>query len=141
MKTTNLSYFAYDINQKEIELLNLFFNAFKSPNKEFKGKAEILDFKELNDLKRFPEADIALLFKITDIVDKGKGHKRSESLITKIPSKYMVVSFPTVTMSGKRMNFPRRRWIEWMCERLGYGFQSFEITNEIFYVIRKNSKY
>ena len=137
MKITKLTYYAYDINQKEIVLLNLFFQAFRTPNKEINGKADILDFKELNNLRSLPKADVAFLFKITDIVDKGKGHKRSESLMTKIPSKYIVVSFPTVTMSGKRMNFPRRKWIELMCIRLGYEFKSFETSKEIFYVIRK----
>ena len=138
MKSTRLTYYAYDINQKDIELLNLFFNIFKSPNKEIDGKAEILDFKNQNNLERLPKSDLAFLFKITDIVDKGKGHKNSEILISRTPAKYVVVSFPTITMSGKKMNFPRRKWIGLMCERLGYEVNSFQTDNEIFYVIRKN---
>src|SRR3989344_4118039 len=85
-----------------------------------------------------PKSVLAFLFKITDIVDKGKGHKNSEILISRTPAQYVVVSFPTITMSGKKMNFPRRRWVELMCERLGYGIESFQTDNEIFYVIRKN---
>ena len=78
------------------------------------------------------------MFKLTDVLDKGKGHKVSEKIISKVPAKYVIVSFPTLTMSGKRMNFPRRKWIELMSERLNYTYEILEFSNEIFYIINKN---
>ncbi|HLC81207.1 MAG TPA: hypothetical protein VJH68_00975, partial [Candidatus Nanoarchaeia archaeon] len=54
-----------------------------------------------------------------------------------IPASFVVVSFPIKTMSGKKMNFPRRRWIELMCKRLGYAFNLIESENELFYVLKK----
>ena len=74
---------------------------------------------------------------MTDVLDKGKGHKTSEEIIKAIPAKFVVVSFATLTISGKKMNYPRRGWIELMCKRLGYEFKLLEFSNELFYVVMK----
>tara|TARA_Y100000031_G_C8195743_1_gene373615 strand:+ start:503 stop:1318 length:816 start_codon:yes stop_codon:yes gene_type:complete len=129
MKLKKVEYFAYDLSEDEIEYLNRFFRFLK-----IKGKAEILDMFNFSHL---PKADVCFLFKMTDVLDKGKGHKITEKVINLIPSKYVVVSFPTHTMSGKRMNFPRRRWIELMCKRLGYEYHYLDFDNEVFYVVEK----
>ncbi|MBI2151512.1 hypothetical protein HYU21_02175 [Candidatus Woesearchaeota archaeon] len=71
-------------------------------------------------------------------MDKGHGHKNSELVIKSLSVKWIVVSFPTLTMSGKKMNFPRHKWIELMCQRLGYMFNLIEFENELFYVIKKS---
>lgn len=131
MKLDNFTYYAYDLSKEEVKLINQFFKKNK-----IKGQAEILD---LLNFKNLPKADLAFLFKMTDVLDQGKGHKKSEEVIKKIPAKYLVVSFPTLTMSGKRMNFPRRRWIELMCQRLNYKFKILEFSSEIFYVVEKLS--
>jgi len=126
MDLTNLTYYAYDLSKEEINFLNQFFNG--------KGQAKVLD---LLHFKTLPKADLAFLFKMTDVLDRGKGHKNTEAVLKKIPAKYVIVSFPTLTMSGKKMNFPRRKWIELLCERLNYEYQILEFSNEIFYVIKK----
>ncbi|MBU0470945.1 MAG: hypothetical protein KKA62_03425 [Nanoarchaeota archaeon] len=141
MKLTKLKYYAYDINLEEVNALNTFFQQMKKENKNFNGKAEVLDLLKLRgagELKKpaLKKADLAFLFKITDVLDQGKGHKVTEEVIRNIPARFIVVSFPTKTMSGKKMNFPRRKWIELMCERLGYKFKILEFSNEIFYVIK-----
>ena len=132
MKTRS-EYYAYDLSKEEVKVLNQFFK-----DKNINGKAGILDLLETNKVKKLPKADIAFLFKMTDVLDKGKGHKTSEKIITAIPAKFIVVSFPTLTMSGKPMNHPRRGWIELMCKRLEYKFQVLEFSNEIFYVVKKS---
>jgi len=128
----NITYFAYDLAVNEIKLINDYFKKSK-----IKGGARILNVLQTNKIKKLPKADLAFLFKMTDVLDNGKGHKKTEEVIKAIPAKYIVVSFPTLTMSGKKMNFPRRKWIELMSERLGYFFKHFEISNEIFYIIEK----
>ena len=132
MNLKNVSYFAYDLSEEEVKLLNKFFN-----EKKIEGKAQILNLLETNKIKKLPPADLAFLFKMTDVLDKGKGHKTSEEIIKTIPSKNIVVSFPTLTISGKPMNHPRRGWIEMMCKRLNYEFKVLAFENEIFYVIKK----
>lgn len=128
----DLTYHAYDLSREEVSLLNRFFKILK-----INGQAEVLDILHPVNL---PKADLCFLFKMTDVLDQGKGHKTSEGIIKVVPAKFIVVSFPTLTMSGKRMNFPRRTWIELMCTRLGYSYNLLEFSNEIFYVIRKSDK-
>tara|TARA_Y100000310_G_scaffold324031_1_gene385335 strand:- start:11153 stop:11935 length:783 start_codon:yes stop_codon:yes gene_type:complete len=126
---TEASYLAYDIDKEEVEHLNQYFKKYN-----INGRALV---KDISQLSRLPKVDLTLLFKVTDVLDKGKGHKTTEALLKKIKSKFIVVSFPTLTMSGKKMNFPRRKWIELLCHRLGYTFKSLEFPGEIFYVIKK----
>ena len=74
---------------------------------------------------------------MTDILDKGRGHRKTQEVIKAVRASFIVVSFPTVTMSGKKMNYPRRRWIELLCNRLGYAYDLIEFPTEIFYVVKK----
>ncbi|MFH1276680.1 MAG: hypothetical protein ABIH82_06230 [Candidatus Woesearchaeota archaeon] len=136
-KITKLNYYAYDISEEEIQALNEFFAYLSKQNKYFWGHAKVLDIFTLAEIEHHDNIDICFLLKMTDVLDRGKGHKVSEEVITKVPAKYVVVSFSTKTMSGKEMNFPERKWIELMCERLKYKIEKFRFSNEIFYVIKK----
>ncbi|HLC51796.1 MAG TPA: hypothetical protein VJI98_00960 [Candidatus Nanoarchaeia archaeon] len=122
-------YYAYDVSKIELNQINLYFKSIKQS-----GKAKITDITKWN---KFPKADIAFLFKMTDMIDRGKGHKGTEEMIRHLPVKYLVVSFPTLTMSGKLMTAPRRNWMEWLCNRLGYHFKIIEMPNELFYIMEK----
>ncbi len=135
MHLNGVEYYAYDINEREIKLLNEYF--LLNEGKGLFGKAYVMDVSKVNEIKRLPPADLTFLFKITDILDQGKGHKKTEEVLLAVPSKWIVISFPTLTMSGKPMNAPRRKWMEWLCQRLGYEFSILEFSNEIFYVVRK----
>jgi len=88
-------------------------------------------------LSKLPQADVCFLFKMTDVLEQGRGHKVTEQILQAVKAKFVVVSFPTLTMSGKRMNYPRRRWMELMCERLGWSYSLIEMPNELFYVVMK----
>ncbi|MFH0701439.1 MAG: hypothetical protein V2A62_03305 [Candidatus Woesearchaeota archaeon] len=132
MHLKGVEYYAYDINEKEVELINRFFT-----EKKISGKAQVLDVFKANLVQKMSAADVAFMFKITDILDQGKGHKKTEEIMLAVPARYVVVSFPTLTMSGKPMNAPRRKWMEWLCQRLGLEYKILEFENEIFYVVRK----
>jgi hypothetical protein len=54
-----------------------------------------------------------------------------------VKAEFVVFSFPTRTISRKRMNVPRRKWFELMVKRLNYEYDYFEIDNECFYVVKK----
>lgn len=133
MKLKACAYYAYDINEEEIEVINKYFTLVRKENSSFTGKAMVADILAVP----LPKADLCLLFKMTDVIDQGKGHKKTEELLKKIQAKYVVISFATKTMSGKAMTAPRRSWMEWLCKRLGYGYTVVEFPNEIFYVVKK----
>lgn len=134
MNLSSLRYYAYDLSEDEIENLNNFFSWMHEQNDSFAGKAGILDIMKFAKL---PQVQVCFLFKMTDVLDMGKGHKVTELVVKNVPAEYVVVSFPTHTMSGKKMNVPRRNWMEWMCNRLGYPFTFLEFPTEIFYVVKK----
>ncbi|MBI2666903.1 hypothetical protein HYX13_04785 [Candidatus Woesearchaeota archaeon] len=136
-KIPPLNYFAYDLSTDEITLLQDFFDLLHQEKNLFYGKAEVFDALQFEELRKLPKVDVALLLKMTDVLDRGKGHKVSEYVISAVPATAVVVSFPTITMSGKEMNFPERKWIELMCKRLSYKFEKFELGKEIFYVVKK----
>ena len=130
-------YYAYDISDKDIEDLNKFFKHNKD-DKSYKAEFfNLFNFEKILDL---PKTDLTFLFKVTDIIDQGKGHKNTEKIITQLKSEYIVLSFPTKTMSGKKMRAPKRNWVVWLCNRLEYEHQLLEYENEIFYIIKKHLK-
>lgn len=137
MNLAKLNYYAYDLDENEIDTLNQFFDYLHSCNSSFTGRAGILDLLQWATLAELGTADICFLFKMTDVLDRGKGHTMTEVVIKNVPARYVVVSFPTKTISGKKMNVPRRNWMEWLCRRLKYKFKVLEFPGEIFYVVRK----
>ena len=134
MKLRKCTYLAYDINEEEINILNKYFSLLRRKIPYFDGQAAAADVLQM---QKIPPADVCFLFKMTDVLDKNKGHKATEEMLKRIPAEYVVVSFATKTMSGKKMTAPRRNWMEWLCKRLGYEFTILEFENELFYVVKK----
>lgn len=127
MGIKNVKYFAIELSEIDCNFINEFFKKEK-----IKGKAKVIDLLKINEediFKGFPEFDVAFLFKFLDIVDK----KTAEALIKKIPARWIVISFPTVTISGRRMKVKEREWIEKMCNKV----RKIEFKNEIFYILKK----
>ncbi len=137
MGVRNVTYLAYDISEEEIALIREFFALVHRQNPQCNGTAEVLDIAHWPAIERLPPVDVCFLFKVTDLLDQGRGHKMTEEVLQRLPCRFAVVSFATRTMSGKRMTAPRRRWVEWMCQRLGWTYKMIEIPNELFYVIEK----
>jgi hypothetical protein len=121
-------YNAYDINQDNLNEVDKY---FKENN--ISGQVKVADLRENNE---FPKADLAILFKVLDLIDE-KNHKPSEMLLKSLDSKYLLISFSTKTLSGAPMRHPQRGWIELLLNRLGYEFESFSSKNEIFYLAKK----
>jgi len=130
MRLEEVDYYAYDINEEDIRILNEYFGIMGD---DLNGKAKLFKFE---DYTEFPKADICFLFKVLDILDK-KGHKKSEELIKSLKCRWIVASFSTKTVSGKPMRHSYRGWMDRMLKRLGYEFKVLEFENEIFYVIKK----
>ncbi len=137
MKLSKVQYFAFDVHEEEIKQVESYFHTVHQQHHAVTGKARILNLLDIAALGSLPPADLCFMFKITDVLDRGKGHKVTEKVIQAIPANNIVVSFSTKTMSGKKMTAPRRRWMEWLCQRLGYPYEILEFENETFYVVRK----
>jgi hypothetical protein len=131
-------YYASELNKSDCEFLG---KCFKKMG--ITGKAIALDLieaaKNPSLLKVFPKADVCFLFKILDEVERKKGRKASEALIKNIDADWLVISFATKKVTGKPMKFPYRRWLEQMLIRLGHEFKIIKESNEIFYVVRKQT--
>lgn len=127
-------YSAYDIDEEDVNFLNRFFNFMN-----IKGKAEIMDISNLDNLANLPEADICFMFKVIDVIEKahGKGHKLAEKIIKILMKKckFIVVSFPLMTIGGDKMRHGYRGWVERMLMRNEIGFRVVRTYNEIFYII------
>jgi len=134
MNISPLTYFAYDIDEGDIEFLNDYFKIMKPHG--LNGKASILNLKNKNKVSKLPSSDIIFLFKVLDIIDK-ENHKPSEELIKEIISKtrFIVASFATHTFTRKKMRCPKRKWFELMLERLNLKYEIIKTSNEIFYII------
>lgn len=122
-------YYAYDINESDIEIINLFFERYK-----IKGKAYVQDIRKI---EHFPKTDLCLLLKVIDVIE-NKGHKLAEIILKKLECRHVIVSFSTKTLSGVPMRHPQRGWIERLCSRLGYKYNLVKTKNELFYIIEKS---
>lgn len=126
----NTEYYALDIKEDEIKIVNRF---FKENN--IKGRAFFYDIRKI-ERKELPKVDLCLIFKLFDVIEKNN-HKIAEKIVQNIRCKYILISFPTKTLSGAPMNHPQRGWIERMLPRLHFSFSSFKTKNEIFYLVEK----
>lgn len=139
MRLDNLNYYAYDIDNEDIKFLNDYFNIMKSSG--LNGKAEILDITDLDKIKKFHESDIIFIFKLIDLIDqKSKKKKKISEELIKIlinKTKFIVVSFPTKTLTRKSMKLPKRIGFEKMLSRNQLNFKMIQTNNEVFYVVFK----
>jgi len=86
-------------------------------------------------VRKFPEVDVCFLFKALDTLEDLE-RNYSEKLLKKIHAKFVVVSFPTMSIGG-RNPIRQRGWFFRMMRKLGYSADTFELENEIFCIIRK----
>lgn len=135
MGLDDLTYHAYDIDHEDIKFLNEFFKI-----KNIDGKAEILDAKNIDQIKKLPSSDIVFMFKLLDLINT-KNDKPGEELIKVLMNKtrFIVASFATKTLGGRPMNLPRRKGFELMLKRNDLRFKTIDTRNEIFYIIEKSS--
>ncbi len=126
MDISSVKYYAYDLNEKDAEILNRYFRIMG-----IEGKARKLDLNS----DRLPaiKSDVCFALKIFDILD----NKTVESIVNGIRCNFLVASFPTKTISLRKMNYTKRGGFERMLKRLGLSFHKNEFENELVYVIKK----
>lgn len=137
MNLPHVKYTALELSKKDCDFLIEYFAIM---NEFIEGHAESIDLVEINknpSLLSKLSADMAFLFKVIEPIELSKSHKIGETIMKNLDCKWIIVSFATTTISGNRMNYPKRRWFEMMIHRLGYELKSMEKENEIFYIIKK----
>jgi 16S rRNA (guanine(1405)-N(7))-methyltransferase len=122
-------YICVELNQADCKTINEFFKA-----SGLKGKAVSMDLSKKENINKLPKADVSLLFKMITTIEEKEWIL--EELIKSLKSRYIIVSLPTRTISGKKMK-TTGIWINEMAEKLGYKTENFEVENEIFYIITK----
>lgn len=130
LASKDVKYFAYDINEAELSIIKEFFI-----KNNIQGEAHFYDLTKF-EKEDFSQADLCLLLKVFDILKK-RGYKLVESILLGIQCKYLLVSFSTKKLSGKKMNQPKRQWFEKTLKKLDFSFKIIEMENEIFYLIVK----
>ncbi|MDP4012810.1 MAG: hypothetical protein Q8R00_04365 [Candidatus Nanoarchaeia archaeon] len=127
----NPEYYAVDLSESELETVNNYFKENK-----IKGKTYCLDLLKL-DYSALPKVDVAFLFKVLESLENI--HKNvSYTILSKINSKWIVVSFSKKSITGKPIIKKGRSWLKRMLAELGYWYEVLDIGDEIFYIIKKS---
>ncbi len=130
----NLKYTASEFNQKDVDFLNLFFKKTGMSNSKA-VKIDLLVKEERKKLQNY-KTDICFLFKVLDSLEEFQ-ENISYDIISLIKSRFIVVSFPLYSITGKKMRLQKRNWFEKLGKRLGFDIDSFKMKNELFYILRK----
>lgn len=131
MHLKKLFYYASELTGEDSRFIQNYFDLMEKYS-GLHGKAFAMN---LFNLKKLPEVDVCFLFKVLDSLEDLK-KDYSEKLLKIIPAKFIVVSFPTMSIGG-RNPIRQRGWFFRMMRNLGYSAETFEIENEVFYIIKK----
>ncbi len=126
-KTHTLTYTATELTLDDVNFLNHYFSIMKKYG--ITGKAYQAN---LLTIKEFPESEVCFLFKVLDNLESLKRNS-TRDLLAKISAKTLIVSFPKVSISGKRVSTKRLSWFN----RIAKKYETFETRNEIFYIIQR----
>lgn len=127
----NTKYFAYDIYSEEVEFLNDYISSHFY-NVIF--KADVRDIFEPDT----NEYDVAFLFKLLPVLEE-QSRNCTQYLLENIKAKFIVVSFPTKSLSGKDVGmdtFYTERF-EKLLKEMQWHFEKIVFENEIVYVTSK----
>jgi hypothetical protein len=124
-------YTASDLNSKDCEFLNSFFKSYN-----INGKAIPFDLTKDN---KYPKTDMCFLFKVVDSLETAKKNS-TRNLLKALDCTWIIVSFPKLSLGqNKKIPESKRNWFFTMLQYEGYIFSRFEVSNELFVVIKKKS--
>jgi len=136
-------YIYNDLSSFDINLIKKFLGSNNIKNYGF--ALDIVFQKEnfFSELKKFPlENSIFLFLKAFDSFEDDKKNFSLELLkkiILELKAKNFIVSFPTVDLKNKPIFLNRRVWFLNFIQKntqFKFAFESFEILNEIFFMIK-----
>jgi hypothetical protein len=134
LTSKKITYHASDIGKDDTDFLQKYFkmsSAVTAKSEAFACDAS----KETEHVKLTQKTDWCLLLKALDPIEESN-ENISYKLIPMIESKWIIASFPTITISQKPMRNKRRNWFEKVLNRQELEFEMVEIANELFYIIK-----
>ncbi len=133
MGLKEVTYYAYELSPEDASFIQSYFDVMKGYS-GLDGRAFSAD---LLKLPKLPRADVCFLFKALDSLESLK-RGVSLDLIGGISARFVVVSFPTRSISGKK-RLKERSWFLKLVGDLNLSYKAIELENEIFYVIMKEA--
>lgn len=126
-------YYAYDIDSKLIEVINEFLGILGYPRL---AKRKDILFEEIED-----QADICFILKFLPIAERIK-RGFSLRLLSKLNSKFIIVSFPLKSISGREKGMLENysRIFEPVFKERYKILEKFILGNEMFYILLKGDK-
>jgi 16S rRNA (guanine(1405)-N(7))-methyltransferase len=132
MLSRNAEYLSVDLPSDDLEDIGKFFSITG-----LQGKTAGIDLVKEYETLANEKGDVALLFKVLDSLEEVKRHI-SNKVLDSLDVTWLVVSFPTMSLGGKKhIKKERRAWFEKLLARRGWYYETFSISNEVFYVILK----
>lgn len=129
---SNSSYIGFDIDIEEIVFLRSIFKLINIPQR--------IDFK-LGDVftDRFPEAEVVFMLKLLPILEQQEKGCSLE-IIQKQKAKYIIVSFPTKSLSGKQKGMADfyGYWFEELVKGQKWDIKRLLFATEMVFVVRKD---
>lgn len=125
-----VAYRAFDIDLEEIDFLNSAFARFGWGH--FRAEARDVLMESTDNV------DVVFLLKLLPVLEHERGGASWE-ILHNFPAKYLVVSFPTASLSGREkgmVDFYGSRF-ESQLSSLGWHFDRLDFAGELVYVIRK----
>ncbi len=123
---------ACDLSEKDLELIKEYFEIMR-----IKGSVKKVDLIKYDIGGITKGADVVFLFKTLDSLESVIWNI-SEEVLKKIQAKWIVVSFSTKSIGGKKViKKEKRSWFERLANKLHYKTEHFEVPGEIFYVLKK----
>jgi hypothetical protein len=127
------SYIVCDLSTSDMFVIQSFFDKF-----DISGSANAYDLlgTSFSDFISSKKLDVCFLFKALDPLEQVKRHS-SKKLLSSINSSFFVVSFSLFSIGGKvPIPMSKRSWFEKFITKQGWTFQTLQIPNEFFYIIK-----
>jgi len=123
-------YIGYDVDRELIDFINLVFRESEIK----RARVELGDIFEEN----FEPADVYLLLKVLVLFERQRKECTLE-ILQKIPAKFIVVSFPTKSLSGRDRGMKQnyQRMFHQLVAGQGWNVQEIYFANEIVFVVQK----
>ncbi|MBR9700714.1 hypothetical protein GOV11_02515 [Candidatus Woesearchaeota archaeon] len=122
---------ATDISTADMEFLQTCFDTLDIPGKTLRLDLT-KDYEKIKNLK----GDVTFLFKLLDSLEEVERHI-SYKIFDNITTPYIVTSFPTRSLGGKKtIAKASRTWFERLLKRKNLKWETFNTENELFYVIK-----
>ena len=127
-------YYASDISSQDCEFIEKYFNIMKIDGDVF--PMDLADEKNYGKLSKI-KCDICFIFKALDGIERVE-RNITEKLLKAIDTKYFAITFPTLSLGGKReIKEHRRLWLEKLFDKLGLKWEKTLIDNELLYMVEK----